>query len=271
MPDDRRGFTLIELLIVAVVGAILLSATYGAMAFNQRATTVQSAQIRSQQIVRSGFEVIFAELREISSQGNDLLAIDADSIRFRSMRGFGIVCLVDQTVSPPEITVRRVGAQLEDGDSLFVFADGNTARASDDVWLMGVAGTVDTTVTCPGGQAAQRLDLPGMGLLMAADSVRLGAPVRSFEHFSYGLRRHGNEWYLARKVGAGAWVPLVGPVRAPSDDGLEFHFLDPNGVVTTDPSRVNQVEVVIRTRSSVRSDGGGNVGDSIATRIYMRN
>ena len=164
MSGGNKGFTLVELLVVAVVGSMVMMTIYGVLASNQRANTVQSAQIRSQQIVRAGFEVLFAELREVSATGGDVFRIDPDSIRVRSMRNFGLVCGVDQTVVPPEITVRRIGDWFADGDSIVLFADGNTAIASDDVWLTGTAGTVDTSATCPGGEAAQVIDLPGLDL-----------------------------------------------------------------------------------------------------------
>ena len=57
---DRRGFTLVELMIVAVVGAMVVGATYQIMLSSQRALTIQTAQVQGQQTVRAGLDILFA-------------------------------------------------------------------------------------------------------------------------------------------------------------------------------------------------------------------
>lgn len=269
--SDRRGFTLIELLVVAVVGGFLLVIAYGTMASNQRVNTVQSAQVRSQQIVRSGYAVLLAELREVSSSGGDLLGLGSDTVRVRSMRKFGVACAVDYSASPPTLTLMRVGDWFEGGDSILVFADGVTAIASDDVWLRGVAGTVDTTSACATGESAQVIQLPSLAAAMAIDSVRLGAPVRNYELFTYGLHQVGADWYLGRRDPSGSWMPMVGPMRAPTDGGLDLVYRNAVGAVTADPAQVREIDVTLRTATEVLASSGDMVGDSISTRIFLRN
>ena len=268
---DQRGFTLIELLVVAVVGSLLLVIAYGTMASNQRVTTQQAAQVQSQQTVRSGYGILVAELREVSGGGADLIGLGSDTVRVRSMRKFGIACDVDYSGSPPTLTLMRVGDWFEQGDSVFVFADGVTSIASDDVWLRGVAGTVDTTATCATGQAAQMIQLPDLAAAMAVDSVRIGAPVRNYSHYTYGLHQVGSDWFLGRREAGTSWVPMVGPMSSPTDGGLDLVYRDEFGAITPDPARVRQIDLTVRTASEVRSVSGAMVGDSITTRIFLRN
>jgi len=266
---NRDGFTLIELLIVAVVGSLFLMTVYTTLQTNQRVYTVQGAQIRSQQTVRTGVEVLFAELREVSAVEGDLLGMGSDTITIRAMRSFGIVCALDQPASL--VTVRKIGNWFSDGDSIVAFADGIETIASDDTWLVGTASTVDTTVGCPAGAPGQALSVPDLSTQMAVDSVRLGAPVRSFEHYKFGLYTRAGRWYVGRRSPGGTWVPLVGPVQSPSDGGLEFIYRDSLGVQTATIADVNQIDVIVRTESSVTTPDGRVVGDSLAARVFMRN
>ncbi len=89
--SDQRGFSLVELMIVAVVGAIVIGATYQIMLSSQRALTMQSAQVQGRQTVRAGLDILFAELRELSRAEGDILTMGSDKIEFRAMRAFGLV------------------------------------------------------------------------------------------------------------------------------------------------------------------------------------
>ena len=91
---DRRGFTLVELMIVAVVGAMVVGATYQILLSSQRAYMIQSAQIQGRQTVRAGVDILFAELRELSRAEGDILTMGSDKIEFRAMRAFGLVCRI---------------------------------------------------------------------------------------------------------------------------------------------------------------------------------
>ena len=102
---DRRGFTLSELMIVAVLGSVMVGATYQIMLSSQRALTIQTAQV--QQTVRAGLDILFAELRELSRAEADILTMGTDRIEVRAMRAFGLVCGVDASGSP--LRVRKMG------------------------------------------------------------------------------------------------------------------------------------------------------------------
>src|SRR5437763_110467 len=67
--------------------------------------------------------------------------------------------------------------------------------------------------------------------------------------------------------------PLVGPLPGPN--GLTFNYYDANGVVTTDSSKVAQIEIRVRgrTQSPISQPGAAGVAykiDSVVTRVAIR-
>ena len=267
--SDRRGFTLVELMIVAVVGAMVVGATYQIMLTTQRVYSIQTAQIQGQQTVRAGLDILFAELRELSRAEGDILTMGPDRIEFRAMRAFGLVCGVTITGSP--VRVQKIGRFFEIGDSIMVFADNDPDTATDDTILSGKVSGIDTTQTCSGADTAQSLTIPALVSALANDTVRIGAPVRGFATYTYGLYSLDGDYYLARQSGGGVMTlpaPLVGPL---APNGVSFIYMDSLGNVTTNPRAVSQIEVTLRTQSRVRNQRGDLVGDSLTMAIYLRN
>ena len=263
----RWGFTLVELLVVVVLGTIVVLVASTVLVTNTRIHTVSNAQIQGRQIMRAGVDVLFGELREISVDGEDLGVMGTDRLEIRSQRAFGLVCDTDYSSSPETLTVVRVGNWFEAGDSIFVFADNDPERTSDDAWLARTIQSVDLTATC-GGREAQVLSVPD--LASTGDTVRVGAPVRAFDRFTYGSFVIDGETYLGREArGSSSPDPLVGPIL-PSG-GVVFRYLDAGEQVTTVPTEVSQIEVTLRFQSEARRLGGDRVSDSIVTRIYPRN
>jgi prepilin-type N-terminal cleavage/methylation domain-containing protein len=262
---DRRGFTLVELMIVAVVGAMVVGATYQIMLSSQRALTIQTAQIQGQQTVRAGLDILFSELRELSRAEGDILNMGPDRIQIRAMRAFGLVCGVDPSGSP--VRVQKIGRFFVGGDSIMVLADNDPDIATDDTILSGVVSSIDSTQTCSGADTAQSLTVPDLVSAMANDTVRIGAPVRAFTVYTYGLYTLGGEYYLARRSGA-TTARLVGPL---SSNGVSFVYTDSFGNVTTNPRSVAQIEVTLRSESKVLDPRGRPVADSLTTAIYLRN
>ena len=68
MTPKARGFTLPELLVAVVLGIALLIASMEIMLTNQRAYAAQAGQIRGQRSIRAAVDLMYAELREISSR-----------------------------------------------------------------------------------------------------------------------------------------------------------------------------------------------------------
>ena len=265
---NQRGFSLIELTIVVVLGMLVLAAVHNVLTTNLRAYTILNSKVRSQQTIRGGSQILFAALREVSPRGGDLIRIAADSMTVRSSSAFGIVC---GAVTSAEMTVMRYGRWIGVGDSVFVLADNDPGKASDDVWHAALVGTVDTTVTCGGGEEAQKITLPGMEAALAADSVLPGAPVRVYQHYTYSLASLDGSWYLARSVPSGEAEPLVGPLRSPGEGGLRIEYLDSLGATTTIPADVAQFRITLRSAPGAARPGGEPLSDTIVTRVYARN
>lgn len=268
-PRDRTGFTLAELLVVSVLGALLVGAALQVLITNQRTYTAQSAQIIGQQTTRAAMDVLWGELREVSTRGGDLLSMKPDSLTVRVMRNFSLACAVDTTsTGQPRMKLLRIGEWFQEGDSVFVFADNNARSADDDRWIRARITQSDTSHTC-GSRRAQQVVFSGQKALFTADSVRVGAPVRSHLTYTYGLFKVGAEYYLGRKAPGADAVPIVGPLA--ETGGLAFAYRDASGAVTTNPLLVRQIVITVRTRSPVRNSLGQPVSDSVTTWIYTRN
>jgi len=266
MSRGSRGFTLMEFLVVAVLGTVVLLAVLQTLIINQRTYAAQGARIQGQQAIRAAADVLFGEIRELSPQGGDLLNMAATAFTVRSMRKFGVVCDVSKA-SPPVLRVMRVGSWFEDSDSVFVFADNETDVSADDAWIAAQVTAIDTSKAC-GSSPAQALSFAGQGPLFTADSVRTGAPVRSYVHYTFGLITYGGDSYLGRIDAGGSRVPLVGPL---TPSGLRFVYLDSLGAATSYRSDVRQIEVTIRTSSEARNAQGEIVSDSLTTLVFTRN
>jgi prepilin-type N-terminal cleavage/methylation domain-containing protein len=269
MSRGTQGFTLAELLVVLALGAVLLVASMQIMVTNQRAYAAQAGQIRGLRSIRAAVDLMYDEIGEISARGGDVIAMGRSSLTVRSMRGFGVVCAVPDD-GPPELTVLEVGTRFAAGDSVFVFADNVEADPDDDAWIAAGISAVDT-VRC-GGKQALRLGFAGQGerfVPPAGDSVRVGAPVREFVRYTYGLVDHAGEAWLGRTTSDGVEVPLVGPLRPAV--GLEFGYLDASGTKTTVPGDVRQVVVTIRTPGGPVNGSAEAVADSIRAIVYTRN
>ena len=262
---DQGGFTLLELMIAAVLGAVVVGAAYQIMLTSQRAMTVQTAELRGQQNVRAGIDLLTGELRELSGPEGDLLSMASDQVTIRAMRAFGLVCGVNVLGSP--VIVKKIGRFFTDGDSVVVLADNDPNLASDDTILSGAITGIDTTLTCTGADTAQAIVVPALITALANDTVRIGAPVRAFTVYTYGLYTVNGEPYLARQVGA-TISPLVGPL---STNGVSFAYLDSFGNVTATPSAVARIEVTLRSQSQVLDQQGHSIADSLTSVIHLRN
>lgn len=263
--------TLVELLIAMVAASAVMWAAYQVLVTNQRVYTVQREQIVGHQTVRAGSEVLFSELREVSPTEGDLISMSANELTLRGMRGFGLVC----EISPSENRVWVV-VHVDDfssGQGLVVFVDDDPDTAADDQWAVAsISNLQEDSAACDGtvgsGPLVHRITSSG---LASGDysGIRAGAPLRSFQTYTYGSYQVGSDWYLGRRTGSGTPVPLVGPVRG--QDGVQFEYLTADGSTTSTPSEVRQVRVTIRTRSNARDRQGNPVADSVSARVHLRN
>ena len=276
MRRDRRGFTLVELLVVTVLGALVLAAALQVLVTNQRTYSAQNAAITGQQSTRIALEVLFNELRQVSPAGGDILMMSGDSIRVRMMRKFSRACdVTGLTGGTPTLIAVDIGpVDFAAGDSAFVFADNDERDDDDDAWVPANVTQVGTGV-CPQDALlalpppARILRFAGQGALFTADSVRIGAPIRSYTTVRFAMTTLLGEAYLGRGEGTGALTPVAGPLRP--GVGLQFVYRDALGNVTSTPTDVRQIVVRIRSESNVLNSLGEMVSDSITAWVYTRN
>jgi prepilin-type N-terminal cleavage/methylation domain-containing protein len=274
---ERGGFTLVELLVVVVLGSLVLMAALQVLITNQRTYTAQNAQIAGQQSTRMALEVLFAEMREVSPEGGDILMMSQDSIRVRLMRKFSIVCGTVFAVTPQLFVVNSLSGpftRFAVGDSVFVWSDNEVDTEADDHWIPARVTAAVTTAVCPTDATtpATLLSFAGQSALfdVTTDSVTLGAPVRSYLPFAFALTTYSGQPYLGRRQGTGSWVPIAGPLRP--NTGLEFVYRDSLNTVTATPAEVRQIVVRVRSGSrQVLNSLGEPVTDSILAWVYTRN
>jgi hypothetical protein len=228
--------------------------------------------------------------------------MSATSIEVRLMRKFSVTCAMDFTGSEPVLTVLQTlsgaGALTASlnlmagvnsfavGDEVLVYADNDPAVDSDDVWIPATVDVVvASTTSCnpfggdPGDTSddvdgvtltfnGQILDFAEDDLDPDGDLVDMGAPVRSYLPYTFSTITRAGDVYLARRQGAGAWVPMVGPLAATS--GLAFVYRDAMGAVTATAANVRQIEVTLQTGSTVLNLLGNFVSDQITATIFTR-
>ena len=275
--QGRGGFTLVELLVAIVVAGILMTAIFQVLVSQQRIFTVQRERIQSQQTVRSGLEIMAAELRELSPGEGDFLMAGPDEMEFRVVRGMGVAC-EKTSDSPLILRVLNQGQGIVEGDSVHLYVEGNPSVPGSDFWITaGVSDVGSDEGPCPFPLSAAEEDRPVGRLVTLVPSatintgeVRTGAMLRILERFSYGLMTFLGEPYLARTVtGSLDVVPLVGPARA--DDGVAFRYFGADGFETTVLDAIQTVEVTVRTASGARDPSGRLIGDSLSVVIHARN
>jgi type II secretory pathway pseudopilin PulG len=265
---DRSGFTIVELTLVVLVASVVLTALYSVLISSQRAFSMERATVRTNQVMRAGMDVLFGELREISPQQGDLLSMNDDTVTLRAGRAFGVVCEVTSPFPIYHLRVRKIGDGFVAGDSVFLFADNNIRRVGDDVWVPGVVRSSSVSGNC-GGDVSQVVQVAAP-IAHMTDSVSLGAELRAYKSYTYGLMRmYFGETYLARwQPGVGNYEALVGPL---DPDGLSFVYRDSTGAETTNRYQVRQITVTLRSSSPVRGLDGERLADSLTTTIYTRN
>ena len=127
-------------------------------------------------------------------------------------------------------------------------------------------------------EADYRWDFNGGG--SAQDSilnpVHVGAPLRAFRRVQYGIFEEDGRWWLGRKVGSATqYEKVMGPLESPTDDGLVLTFYDAAGVPTTDPTRVETIDISLRGMSFGKVRKGSTlppdvVRDSLTIRVTLR-
>lgn len=256
MNARRAGFTLVEILIAMAILSVVITAAFQVLQTQGDAIRFQRTTIDVQQTNRTVAGVLAAELREVSPTEGDLIVATPESLTMRLVRKLGVVCNPDTLVR--ELAVWQLSETFAIGDSLSVFSDGDTLRATDDTWIYASVTAVDsidavdqTVNAALGHEPCVAWDVHGRARLTLAtipSGVRRGAPFRSFSYFTYGVYQKNGEWVLGRHEPGDTVIPLAGPLEGAG--GLRFDYLDENGTVIT-PSTAALRESVRRIRITV--------------------
>jgi prepilin-type N-terminal cleavage/methylation domain-containing protein len=280
MTASRRGFTLVELLIALVLLALVGQALLTVLLTMQRVTRRQTEVASMQGSLRSGLQLVQAELLELyadaGADSSDIVSLGAQTLRYRAMRGLGEAC----QVGTAEVRLRktsyyglRVPTAVRDG--LLLFLEGDSTIRGDDAWRAVPITAVAGGSSCPDGSEAWSLTVALTPLDVAAAPVP--GPVRTYEVMELGLVNDGGQdWLGIRSISLGETQlePVVGPVTS---NGVGFSYFDLAGNPTADPDDVNTILVVLRGMTD-RSIGAGfgpaaaaNPTDSLTLRIQLRN
>jgi hypothetical protein len=296
---------MVELMLAMILTLMVGAVTYRILMTSQRVTRSQNEHVSMQDNVRSGALIIGSELREVGydrlpnplnpvlnplgaagSVRSDIVAIGPDSVRYKAMRGFGVVCFLNTASS--QVVLRDVLLQsvrpIAVGDSMLLYAEDGPGSAADDAWLhAGVTG-LPGAQNCPDGTPGTRVNVGFTNGLLAAAAFPLmtvGAPVRFFEEMV--LRSYvsaGDAWLGVRNLNTGTAIqPVLGPIAngAVAPQGLALTFLDLNGVATNVPANVRSVAITLRgiTDNPVHRNGQGHTKtvDTLAmtTHVALRN
>lgn len=282
MSARRGGFTLVELMIVLTLGVLVLGAAIGMLVQQEEAYGQMRAMAATQEDTRIGGELLSGELREISAGGGDLLWATSDSIRVRALRKFGIVCDIDKTGKRLIVAQQGVDPFTAE-DSVVIYVDQDTLKATDDIWQREYVTGVSSSATCVTPMAPTllallpdadyvSLTLQGSGLKF--DSVFPGAPVRQYETVTYAAGSWDGQRMLVAVDDKGRVSPLLGPLT--DSDALVFRYLDGEGDELTsvpldagDRASVRRIRIAMRAQrwTSART---GMHRDSVITDIFLR-
>lgn len=286
----QSGFTLVEIMIALVVMLIVTGGLYKLLNTTQKLSRAQAERSTLQSNVRSGSLVVPNELRELNTvvggvaDQNDIIALSANDITYRAMRGFGIIC------AAPALNVIRIYSMasatnpfsgyrdpVAGTDGVYVFSEGpDDLHAVDDTWLRRGITAVNAAV-CPDAGNPPGINLTLDAALPALPAV--GMPVRTFEVMQLQLYVDpaGDSYLGARSVNtAGSTMqPVLGPLTA--GNGFQLAYFDANNAVTGVKENVKSISVTVRglTDQGVNTGtGGGTMAyahDSLATRVLLRN
>ncbi len=269
----RDGFTIVELLIVLVLAGLVMGAAYQVLFVQQRSAEAQTLQAAARSSLRTASAVLETELREVASfsgsanAGSDVAMISSDSVRFRALRQFGVICNVDKGAKWLDLWV--LGETFAKGDNVMAYAEHDTVQdPADDQWQTDVVGNVGSVVktactTSWPGTTAQGIATPGIDMAGVED----GEPVRGFEWIGYGLTQSNGQWVIVRRGSDGVAVIADG-LAAPSNSVPLFRYYDNTGSATTDPHAVAQIQITLRTPGN---NGVGVAPETLSTRLYLRN
>ena len=297
----RRGFTLTEMLFVLVIFGLVAAATMQIIVRQQRFYASTTDLIAMRTTLRDIGEALPADLRGISSIGNDIAAMSDSAIDFRFTTGISVICQIGvgrlTAIIPPATLASRSGvttwmAAPTTGDTMFVYNPGATSAVTDDGWQGPIPVTAALAVgICPttSGYTSTTGEQNGSFTLtfstaLAANIVP-GNVIRFYRHAKYKLYQPAgsSSWYLGYQecpAGVcGTMQPVSGPYLAysatPGLTGLRFVYRDVNGNVTATPTAVARIDIIAKaqTENKIRMPGRPEdyYSDSLVVTVALRN
>jgi prepilin-type N-terminal cleavage/methylation domain-containing protein len=276
MNTRRSGFTLVELLVVSVLTGIALIGIYETLLNQEKTYEIASLKISGQESLRTSLGVLESELREVGSiggsliGGSDIAVASPDSVVFRAQRKTAFICKLNR--SDKWLLVWNMGDDLESGERILLFEDGDSIKYADDRWdTTRVANASSTTDTdCSSywpGMALQLLKLDG-GTDMTA--IQPGSPLRAYEWTTYGLYDFGQlGWGLGRRRHVdGARPELIVAGLARPGVGLQFDYFTPGGAMTNDPTAVSRIRITVRTDPQTNT---AVQSEAMVSNLFLRN
>jgi prepilin-type N-terminal cleavage/methylation domain-containing protein len=302
----RAGLTLPELLVAMLLLAIVGGGITRVMIKQQQFYKDARASSVAKRELRLGASVLPAELRSISSSGEDILEMSEGEVTMRAYTGTSVICAIsdpgrDDIWIPPTnlakhtlTTFISASNKPQQGDTIFIFNEGPSIGSQDDSWLKRVITGADYAASdCNGAPYADPvLDATKKRTRYHLDAalpveVTLGAVVRFTRPVSYQIYQEtSGAWYLGiQEFTDGSWgtpAPLAGPYRAfasgdGAQSGLQFRFYDSLGVRITNMANrkdVARMDVFLRTmvgKSAITERKGADLQDSILMRVALRN
>ena len=298
--NARRGFTLIEVVVALVLATLVGGLVHRVLLRSQRLSGAQAERMALQDNVRTAALILAGELSPLGfdeitpeaaaalgmppRRGSDLISTAEGAVRYLGGRGGGYLCAVvagaPGRIVAAAVTWRSFRAPRA-GDSLLVFAESDSATASDDAWLhLGVAAAGRDA--CPDGRdgLAIEVGLPPYAAPVVLDRVVAGAPVRLAETMEMRYYRSERGWWLGmRSVATGEVItPVAGPLAdsTAGSRGLTLRYRGGSDEPVADPAVVRAIEVSlvgvtdrpVYGRSALRP-----LVDSLAlsTRVALRN
>lgn len=294
----RSGFSLIELIVILALSAIVMGGLTSVLVRQQRFYRGTADLIETRSQIRQAAGIIPSDLRSVSTIGGDIIEITDTSMVFWATIGQAVACVATPGSStlhiPPLVlsnnnTLASFTMTPDDGDTVFVYHDGDTDAAGDDEWIAyGITAP-------PGTSIAQCLTLVGgLDATVPRYSFSLerqlepnlpvpsgtGAPLRFVRRTRYTLFQASDDaWYLgycSPDCVGGTPQPIAGPFL-PGDgaaSGVSFSYQAADGSVTAVPEDVAQVSIVVRGQTQGMVDMGykqSYVGDSLRFSVAIRN
>ena len=283
---NRRGFTFIELLVAMVLLGVVALAIYQLLTNNQRLYRQQAERSDLNETLRGATSMLPMELREVNAadtMGSDITSMTANAITYKAMRTLYFACNnpVDGG-STGSIDLWRTpffGNRFPDPtrDSVVLFAEADPTTRMDNFWVHANVSAVSYGSLCPGTQPSVTVTLSNVYPVGGLGKATAGTPVRGYEMLqllTYQDAR-GDAWLGVRQLlKATGWTttqPLLGPLAG---RGVRFTYLDTAGVVTTQPTSVARIGIMVpgMTLEPVRSAGRlQRVIDSLSTTVAVRN